>query len=91
MSCQELLSHFPGLDGHDFEQNTRSRVAWNNEACLMRYCIEYKSKLAQLENLSAFLDGRHPSSLFCQFLTSPGNKTFAVSIWFTAILWDLCT
>ena len=57
----------------------------------MRYCIEYKSKLAQLENLSAFLDGRHPSSLFCQFLTSPGNKTFADSIWFTAILWDLCT
>ena len=55
----------------------------------MRYCIEYKSKLAQLENLSAFLDGRHPSSLFCQFLTSPGNKTFVVSIWFTAILWDL--
>ena len=90
-SCQELPGHCMGFSPVftvTTSHRTRDPVACNNEACLMRRASRSSHSW---KNCLAFLDGRHPSSLFCQLLTSPGNKTFAVSIWFTAILWDLCT
>ena len=45
-------------------RGTRDPVPWNNEACLMRYSVEYKSKLAQLENLSGLFRWTPPITAF---------------------------
>lgn len=67
-------------------RGTRDPVALNDEACLMRYGVENNSNPAQLENLSGLFRWTPPVITFL----SSGNKTL-VSIWFIAILWDLCS
>ena len=67
MSCQVLPGPCMGFSPVFTVTNSRGTpdsVAWNKEACLMRYGIKHKSKLAQLENLSGLFRWTPPLMAF---------------------------